>query len=595
MVISLNTLPHVPSTESRSAAPRVEHTHTLTASLLALEAIAAPCISPLPDTSDFLPLQIWNRYLVSYPDQAFAEYLRRGITHGFRIGVNPTKSLRPAHGNLASVRAHPATVSEYIRRECANGKLARVSPERATQVRCNPIGLIPKPSQPGRFRLIVDLSAPRGDSVNDAINPEHCSLHYISVREAAKMVALCGPGTLLAKLDLKSAYRQVPVHPADQHLLGIQWQGDTFVDKALPFGLRSAPIIFTAVADGLAWAFQQEGIINVIHYLDDFLLWARAGEDLSTPLQLAIALCDQLGLPTAPEKVEGPSSVLTFLGIVIDTNRQELRLPQAKLYKLRQRLDWFSGRRNATRHQLESLVGLLNHAASVIPPGRLFTNHLLDVLKIRREPHQRVRLTSGCRADISWWTLLAPAWNGVSYLPGTAQPGLTVTSDASGTWGCGAFQQESPAEWFQLQWPPSWMNVNIAVKELLPIVASAALWGNRWYKKQVLFQSDNMATVQVLTSGTSRDPSMARLLRCLFFFEAYFGFEHVAVHVRGVDNAAADALSRNRDDMFLSLCPQAHPSPTQLPPSIVALLLDRELNWTSTRWASLFLSTLQEV
>lgn len=84
------------------------------------------------------------------------------------------------------------------------------------------IGLIPKPSQLGRFRLIVDISAPRGDGVNDAINHGHCSLHYISVKEVAKMVALCGPGTLQAKLDLKSVYRQVLVHPADQHLLGIQ-------------------------------------------------------------------------------------------------------------------------------------------------------------------------------------------------------------------------------------------------------------------------------------------------------------------------------------------------------------------------------------
>ena len=162
------------------------------------------------------------------------------------------------------------------------------------------------------------------------------------------MVARCGPGALLAKLDLKSAYRQVPVHPADQHLLGVEWQGSVYIDRALPFGLRSAPIIFTAVADGLTWAFQQEGITNVVHYLDDFLLWAEAGEDLSTPLQTAVSLCDQLGLPTAPEKVEGPTTVLTFLGIVMDTARQELRLPQAKLTKLRQRLSWFTGRHNAT-------------------------------------------------------------------------------------------------------------------------------------------------------------------------------------------------------------------------------------------------------
>ena len=68
------------------------------------------------------------------------------------------------------------------------------------------------------------------------------------------MAAWHGPGALMAKLDLKSAYRMVSVHPNDQPLLCIQWRGVTYCDQALPFGLRSAPKLFTAVADGLAWA-----------------------------------------------------------------------------------------------------------------------------------------------------------------------------------------------------------------------------------------------------------------------------------------------------------------------------------------------------
>ena len=63
----------------------------------------------------------------------------------------------------------------------------------------------------------------------------------------------------MAKLDLKSAYRMVPVHPEDSPLLGIQWKGETYSDQALPFGLRSAPIIFSAVADGLAWTLFHGG------------------------------------------------------------------------------------------------------------------------------------------------------------------------------------------------------------------------------------------------------------------------------------------------------------------------------------------------
>jgi hypothetical protein len=83
------------------------------------------------------------------------------------------------------------------------------------------MGLIPKKGRPGKFRLIVDLSAPGGRSVNDEIDPAHCSFHYSSVSYAARRVVECGQGALLAKLDLKSAYRMVPVYLIDSPLLGI--------------------------------------------------------------------------------------------------------------------------------------------------------------------------------------------------------------------------------------------------------------------------------------------------------------------------------------------------------------------------------------
>ena len=100
--------------------------------------------------------------------------------------------------------------------------------------------------------------------------------------DAARRVVECGQGALLAKLDLKSAYRMVPVHPDDSPLLGITWKGSTYIDKALPFGLRSAPIIFSAVADGLAWALFTEGVEYSIHYLDDFL-FCSPGSLFSVP------------------------------------------------------------------------------------------------------------------------------------------------------------------------------------------------------------------------------------------------------------------------------------------------------------------------
>ena len=87
-------------------------------------------------------------------------------------------------------------------------------------VQVSPFGVIPK-SEPGKWRLILDLSSPEGFSVNDGVDKDWCSLSYMSVDEVAERVVEVGKGALLAKFDLKAAYRNVPVHPEDRWLLGV--------------------------------------------------------------------------------------------------------------------------------------------------------------------------------------------------------------------------------------------------------------------------------------------------------------------------------------------------------------------------------------
>ena len=99
-----------------------------------------------------------------------------------------------------------------------------------------------------------------------------CSLTYESVDEAARHVIQLGWGALLAKVDIKAAYRLVPVHLEDRWLLGMQFEGATYMDTVLPFGLRSAQKIFNAMAEALQWVCQREGVHNSLHYLNHFLL-----------------------------------------------------------------------------------------------------------------------------------------------------------------------------------------------------------------------------------------------------------------------------------------------------------------------------------
>ena len=105
-------------------------------------------------------------------------------------------------------------------------------------------GVIPKSHQIGKWRLIVDLSHPNSHSVNDGILKSLCGLSYITVDDAINKVLELGPNTLMAKIDIKSVFRLLPVHPADRHLLAMEWQNKIFIDTCLPFGLRSAPKLF---------------------------------------------------------------------------------------------------------------------------------------------------------------------------------------------------------------------------------------------------------------------------------------------------------------------------------------------------------------
>ena len=86
-------------------------------------------------------------------------------------------------------------------------------------------------------------------------------------------------------------------------------------------------------------------------------------------------------------------------------------------------------------------------------------------------------------------------WNGVSLLP-QGPSTVHAYSDASGSFGCGALVPGGA--WFVAQWPPHWASVDIAVKELVPVVLAAVLWGPSWTGQHTLFHIDNMAVAQVV-------------------------------------------------------------------------------------------------
>ena len=259
---------------------------------------------------------------------------------------------------MRSALQNPEPVDEYLAVELHAGRI--VGPLNADQVKnaqISRLGVIPKAGQPNKWRLILDLSSPRGHSVNDGIDKELCSLKYASVEDAVQTIWSLGQGTLLAKIDIEHAYRNIPVHTDDRLLLAMQWRDNLYIDTVLPFSLRSAPKIFSAMADALEWILQQAGVTFILHCLDDYLtMGKKQSNECEHNLNLIKSICSHLGLPLKVEKLEGPMEVLIFLGILMDTIRIELRLPGKKLAELKNITRQWNLRKASTKRELLSLL-----------------------------------------------------------------------------------------------------------------------------------------------------------------------------------------------------------------------------------------------
>ena len=211
--------------------------------------------------------------LSKHPDQRLVAFVLDGLRNGFCVGFQHSKKLKSAKSNKASANQHPEVIDRYLAYEVSLGRVAGLfSSPPFPNLHISSFGVIPKKGQPGKWRLIVDLSSISGLSISDGIDPDEFTLQYITVDQIICMVSNYGLGALMAKFDVEAAYRNIAVHPSDRYLLGLKWHKHYYVDLTLSFGLRSAPYIFNSVADMVEWILlNTHNVSDLLHYLDDFI------------------------------------------------------------------------------------------------------------------------------------------------------------------------------------------------------------------------------------------------------------------------------------------------------------------------------------
>mmetsp|Transcript_20534 Transcript_20534/g.53064 ORF Transcript_20534/g.53064 Transcript_20534/m.53064 type:complete len:625 (+) Transcript_20534:1728-3602(+) len=471
-----------------------------------------------------------------------------------------------SQANYSSVSDHFTKAEEQVGDWLLKGWAAAAGPGRAVSVpslnllSCDsefallplsvtPLGVVPKHGSYDEIRMIFDC---RRSGLNSAI-PDF-PFHYKEVNRACQSLK---PGCWMAKVDIKSAFSQLHLRPTDWRHLGFMWNNTYYHMKRMPFGAKSAPYIFSLVGDAVSRVFLASapaGLLDLVNYLDDFLIIAESEAACAAALAAFMALLASLGLGVRTDKTVLPTQRCEFLGVVLDSVSYELTVSEDRLDGIRLELQPLIRKRATSVSVLESLCGKLGWLARANPLCRPYLRRLLNVVhqrtfQVRRNGrrrkfpggHQFVRLNQMTLEDLRWWLHAVHSWHPRHLYPEDA-PGrcVAIFSDASDDgWGATAhgellYDSGFAGEIFSHIYP----------KEMFAVLRAAENWGHKWRGQRVLAFVDNKAVVDSINKHSTRCTETLPLLRKLNLLEVEFGFRLRATHIRGIENTLADALSR---------------------------------------------------
>ena len=524
--------------------------------------------------------RLWD-CLNGYPNR---DYVVSGFKHGFHIGIPSVNSV-PVN-NIENYKnskksLNRAVVIDKMNIELKAGRILGPYTEPPLQsATYSPLYVIPK-SEPGKFRLIHDLSKPKGTSVNDNIPDSLKSVQYCSVMDVAKFLQeqkVKGDGQYyMAKIDLKDAYRVCPINKEHWQYLGMKYEDKLFIDTCLPMGLGTSCAIFSAISDSLCWLFHVKNPdCKFYNYIDDFIILAPTKELCESALSSVLSTLEWLGFPISEHKTVTPSTHIEFLGLGIDSKTLSFYVPDKKRAKISEEITKFLTPKAQRVHTIQKLVGKLNFLCSTFVPGKALMAGLYQSLAGILSSHSwaRRRINNDVRQDLNIWLSFLAQCEGKPFrfiFPETSeiQP---MTTDAAGSIGYGGVFGNM---WFRGLWQdPWWYQQNIALLELVPIYIGIKLWHNKISHSTLNVFSDNESVVAMIKTYFSREKLINKLLKDLALFCMTKNIVINIQHVSGCDNILADRLSRNID--CAHLLPEGHIQwelPNTLRPSYIKDML----------------------
>ena len=470
-------------------------------------------------------------------------------------------------GNHQSALQASTLVNEKINHEIHLGRIAGPFDEPPFfNFHSSPLGLVPK-HDPGKFRLIHDLSFPKGDSINSYTSREFTTVKYDTLDRVVELVRSCGRNCLIAKADIQEAFRLIPIRSQDYPMLGFTWQGRYYHDNVPPMGSAVSCQTFERFSRALQWILQTHfNVLRVTHLLDDYIFFGPANDSTCLHSLLSFErLADDIGMPLNTGKRCPPSTCQVVYGIEIDTNAMELRLPANKLAKALSLVNRMSNCRKVTLRDLLSLIGLLSYCYLVVSAGRSFLSRLINLASGVTRLHHHVTLNREARADLYAWKVFLLSFNGKSlFLEQRFLSADTIRlyTDASSD---NVFSVVFGKKWVAGAWHKRFDSSDITLLELYPLVLATEMFGQYLANHCILFMSDNSGVVDIINKTTSRNQGIMKLVRQLVLACLRYNILFHSRHVPGYQNVIADHLSRLQFGKARQIAPWLDPTPATIP------------------------------
>jgi hypothetical protein len=234
---------------------------------------------------------------------------------------------------------------------------------------------IPRDQEEGGFYSTFFLVPKKDRGLRPILNLK--PLNKLIVKRSFKMESLISvkkavrPQDWLVALDLQDAYMHIPMHKESRKFLRFKIAGQAYQFRVLPFGLCSAPRVFTKVLAPLVGMARRVGM-HVFPYLDDWLLRLASRQTLRGQLQELLQILVSHGfLLNWPKSTLDPTQSLIFIGGHFHTDMNLVSLPSERADRLWTLMKLFKLGQSVTTRQFLQLLGSMAAMIGVVRSCRL--------------------------------------------------------------------------------------------------------------------------------------------------------------------------------------------------------------------------------